>query len=122
MQRLARLAGVTVGVVAGVIASALPASACTSADLGFKLAFDLSLMPAGVQELGNTIFTGSVIALIIAGAVAIVATVVSRRAQNPDGTATGASHVARIGFAALGLSSLPLLIGMGMALGAGAHC
>lgn len=125
IRRLARFIGgaasaAAVGLVA--LTAALPAGACTSMGIPFAPKVDLSTMPSGVQLLANTVLTASVFVLVIGGIVAIVATVASRRAQNPDGTATGMTHLARISAAAAGIAALPVLIGMALSFGASLTC
>lgn len=125
IRRVARIIGRAAWAAAAglvVVTSALPAGACTSVGIPYAPQVDLATMPAGVQLLANTVLTASVFVLVIGGIVAIVATVASRRAQNPDGTATGMTHLARISAAAAGIAALPVLIGMALSFGASLTC
>ena len=122
IRRLARFAAVAGGSLAAVLTAVRPAGACVAVGIPFAPKLDLSTMPAGIQRLSDTILTGAVIVLVLGGIVAIIATVAARRAQNPDGTASGMQHVARIGFAAAGIAALPLLVGMALAFGSSLTC
>ena len=124
IRRLARFPAVAGGSLAAVLTAVRPAGACVAVGIPFAPKLDLSTMPTGIQRLSDTILTGAVIVLVLGGIVAIIATVAARRAQtsDPDGTASGMQHVARIGFAAAGIAALPLLVGMALAFGSSLTC
>ena len=122
VMQLARAITVAVGTLATVLSAVQPAGACTATAVPFVGHVDMATLPGGIQSLSNTIITVLVLVFALGGAIGVAATVVARRANNPDGSASAMSAVARYAFGAAGVAALPLFIGMAVAFGSSLTC